>query len=194
MQQHRLAGTRRRHDQAALALADRRHQIDDAGGHLVAGRFQNEPAVGMQRRQVLEDGRPGFLFRRMAVDRLDLHEGEVLLALDGQADRPFDDQAGAQAEPANLAGRDVNVFRRGQVVVGGAAQEAVAVGQDFEGAGAADDLAAFDLPADDGHDQLAAVHAGVFGDAFALGQGEQFRHGQPVQIVEPQGGVDTRRS
>ena len=38
----------------------------------------------------------------------------------------------------------------GEVVVRGAAEEAVAVGQDLEGAGAADDLAAFDLPADDG--------------------------------------------
>ena len=75
-----------------------------------------------------------------------------------------------QAEPANLAGRDVDVFRRGEVVVGHAAQEAVAVGQHFEGAGAADDHAALDLPAHDAHDELAAVHAGVFGDALALGQ------------------------
>ena len=49
-----------------------------------------------------------------------------------------------------------------------AAEEAVTVGQHFEGAGAADDLAALDLPADDGDDELHPAHAGVFGDALAL--------------------------
>ena len=58
-----------------------------------------------------------------------------------------------------------------------AAQEAVAVGQDFERAGAADHFAAFDLPADNADDQLAARHAGVFGDALAFGQGKEFGHG-----------------
>ena len=71
--------------------------------------------------------------------------------------------------------------------MGGAAQEAVAVGQDFEGAGAADDFAAFDLPADDADDELAAGHAGVFGNALSFGEGEQLGHGQAIEIVEPQG-------
>ena len=123
-------------------------------GQLLGGRLQHQPLVRVQRRQVLEDGRPGLLLRRMAVDQLHLHQGEVLLALDRQADRPLDHQAGAQAEPANLAGRDVDVFGRGQVVVGGAAQEAVAVRQHFQRAGAAHDLAALDLPAHHGDDQL----------------------------------------
>jgi hypothetical protein len=35
LQHHGLAGLRRRHDQAALALADRRHQIDDATGDVL---------------------------------------------------------------------------------------------------------------------------------------------------------------
>jgi len=30
LQEHGLAGARRRHDQGALALADRRHDVDDA--------------------------------------------------------------------------------------------------------------------------------------------------------------------
>ena len=36
LQQHRLAGARRGHDQAALALADGRQQIHDAAGVVVA--------------------------------------------------------------------------------------------------------------------------------------------------------------
>ena len=55
----------------------------------------------------------------MAVDHFDLHQGEVVLPFDRQANRPFDDQAGVQAQPADLAGRDVNVFRRGEVIVRG---------------------------------------------------------------------------
>ncbi len=35
LQQHRLAGARRRDDQAALALADRRQQVDDAARQVV---------------------------------------------------------------------------------------------------------------------------------------------------------------
>ena len=46
------------------------------------------------------------------------------------------------------------------------------------------DLAALDLAADHGHDELAAVHAGVLGDALAFGKGEQLGHGQPVQVVQ----------
>ena len=103
LQEHRLAGPRRRDDQAALPLADRRDQIDDARRDFLGGGLQDQAFVRVQRRQVLEDGRPDLLFRRMAVDRLHLHQGEVFLPLDGQANRALDHQAGAQAEPANLA-------------------------------------------------------------------------------------------
>ena len=48
----------------------------------------------------------------------------------------------------------------------------------------AEDPAAFDLAANDAHDELAAVHAGVLGDALALGKSEQLGHGQTIQVVE----------
>ena len=57
LQQHRLAGTRRRHDQRALAFADRRDDVDDAGGEILFGRileFHLQPLVGIERRQVVE--------------------------------------------------------------------------------------------------------------------------------------------
>ena len=57
LQQDGLAGPRRRHDQAALALADRRHQVDDAHGDFFGVGLQHQPAIGVQRRQVFEDGR-----------------------------------------------------------------------------------------------------------------------------------------
>ena len=128
----------------------------------------------------------------MAVDHLDLHQGEVLLPLNGQANRPLNDQAGAQAEAANLTGRDIDVLRRSQVVVGGAAQEAVAVGQHFQRAGTAHHLAALDLTAYHGHDELGAVHAGVFGDPLALGELEQLGHRQAIEVVEAEQGRTPR--
>ena len=36
LQQHRLAGARRRHDQAALTLADRHHQVEHARRQVLA--------------------------------------------------------------------------------------------------------------------------------------------------------------
>ena len=68
----------------------------------------------------------------LIVDRLDAQQGEIALVLLGRADLPRHRGPGAQAEAANLARRDVDVVRAGQVVVIGAAQEAEAVGQDFQ--------------------------------------------------------------
>ena len=76
--------------------------------------------------------------------------------------------------------------------MGGAAQEAVAIGQHFERARAANDLAALDLPPHDADDQLGASHAVMFGDAFASSaSGKELGHGQAIKIVEAHaGGLD----
>ena len=58
----------------------------------------------MKRGQVFKDGRACLFFGRPAVDRFHLHEGEVFLSLNRQADGTFDDQAGAESQAANLAG------------------------------------------------------------------------------------------
>src|SRR3546814_5083147 len=53
----RLAGLGRRHDQRALALALRRHQIEDAAGDVLAGAvaaLELEALAREQRGQVLE--------------------------------------------------------------------------------------------------------------------------------------------
>jgi hypothetical protein len=57
LQQHRLTGARRRHDQRALALAERRNQVDDARRPILDRRivdFHLEPLIGIERRQVVE--------------------------------------------------------------------------------------------------------------------------------------------
>ena len=70
--------------------------------------------------------------RILVVDRFDAQQGEVALVFLRRADLAGDRGAGPQAEAADLARRDVDVVGAGQVVVVGAAEEAEAVGQDFQ--------------------------------------------------------------
>ena len=67
---------------------------------------------------------------------------------------PATTAAGAQAETANLARRDVDVVGAGQIVVIGAAQEAEAVGQDFERAFAEHQAVLLDALLEDLEDQV----------------------------------------
>ena len=80
LQQHGLAGARRRDNQGALALADRRDDIDDARRQILAGRVLNlEPQafVRIERRQIIEmDFVPGR-FRIFEIDRVALEQREI---------------------------------------------------------------------------------------------------------------------
>ena len=71
-----------------------------------------------------------------AVDRLDAQQAEVLLALLRRPHLAGDEVAGAQAEPADLRLRDVDIVRPGQEAL--LPQEAEAVLDDIEHAGAED--------------------------------------------------------
>src|SRR5262249_19095822 len=61
LQQDRLAGARRGDDQAALALADGRHQVEDAEADVLRPRRQVESLAGVQRGEVLEGERAARL-------------------------------------------------------------------------------------------------------------------------------------
>ena len=64
LQHHRLAGLRRRDDQAALALADRGDQVDDPGGQDARLGLQAQPLLRVQRGQLGEvDAALGLLRR-----------------------------------------------------------------------------------------------------------------------------------
>src|SRR5207247_6120808 len=75
----------------------------------------------------------------LAVDRLDLEEREVALALLGRPHLAHDGVAGAQVEPLDLAGRDVDVVGAVEVVPVGAAEKAVALRKNLEDPLAAQD-------------------------------------------------------
>jgi hypothetical protein len=74
----------------------------------------------VQRRQVLEQDLVLGGLRRLAIDAVDLDQGEVALAFLGRADLAFDGVAGAQVEAADLARADVDVVGAGEVGLSGA--------------------------------------------------------------------------
>ena len=55
LQQHGLAGTGRRDDQAALSFTEGRKQIHDARTDVLAHRLEFQPLLGIQGRQIVEE-------------------------------------------------------------------------------------------------------------------------------------------
>src|ERR1044072_390901 len=158
----------RRHDQRALALAHGGDQVHHPRGH-VAGHLELQALLRVEGRQVVEEDLvPGDL-GVLEVDRLDLDQGEVPLALLGLPDRAGDGVAGAQVEAPDLARGDVDVIRAGQVVVLGGTQEAEAVGQALEDPLGEDEPALLGLRLEDLEDQLLLAQRGGALDAEVLG-------------------------
>src|SRR3954447_21688275 len=80
LEEHRLTGTRRRHDQTALTLADRSEQVHHATGVVFTRGFKLQPVGRIQRRQVVEEDLVPRLLRRLKVDSVHLDEREVPFA------------------------------------------------------------------------------------------------------------------
>ena len=120
----------------------------------------------------------------LEVDRVDLEQREVALAVLGAADLAFDGIAGAQRKAADLRGRDVDVVGARQVVGVGRAQEAEAVLQHFDHAGA-DDLGILggQLLEDRKHLLLLAHGAGGL-DPDLLGEAQQLRRRLGLEVLE----------
>ena len=166
LHQHGLAGARRRHDQGALAFADRGDDVDNPGREVFAGgvlEFQPEPLIRKQRRQIVEvDLVLGFL-RVLEIERIDLEQRKIAFALLGAANVTLDGIAGAKAEAADLRRRDIDVIRSRQVVGVRRAQKSEAVGENLDDA-FADDVGFLDRKLlENGEHQLLLAHgAGVF--------------------------------
>src|SRR4051794_32162740 len=142
LQDQGLAGLRRRDDEPALAFADRRDEVDEPVRHRVRLGLQAQPLLGIERRQLAELGPAPGVVRRGAVDRVEADESVELLlpllrlALALGADRADHGVALAQAVALDLAERDVDVVRAGQVP--GGPHERVVV-EDVEDAGDRDE-------------------------------------------------------
>ena len=161
LHQHRLAGLRTGNQQAALALADRRDQVDQPAGDVLVAfhiAFENQRLVREQRRQVFEQDAMFGRFGRLAVDLVDLDQREVALAVLRCSNLALDRVAGVQVEAADLRRRDVDVIGARQVRSLGRSQEAEAVGQHFEGAVAENLLASLGALLQDRKHQLLFAH------------------------------------
>ena len=187
LQQHGLAGARRRDDQRALALADRRDDIDDARREILFGRilvFHLEPLIGIERRQVVEIDLVARLLGILEIDRVDLEQREIALAFLRGADVAFDGVAGAQTETADLAWRNIDVVGPGQIIRFRRAQKAEAVGEHLDDAFADDvDFLGRELLEDREHQLLLAHGAGVF-DLMFFGEGDEFGRGLGLEVLE----------
>src|ERR1700754_628733 len=177
LQHHRLTGLRLGDDEAALAAADRRHQVKDAArdvlGRTVAA-LELERLAREQRGEVLEQQLVLRRFRRIAVDVVDLEHREVALAFLRMADAAGDVVAGAQVEATDLAGRHVDVVGTGQVGLVGRAQEAEAVLKDLEHALGPDTTAGAGMGLEDVEDHVLLALAGhTLAHAERFGELEQ---------------------
>jgi hypothetical protein len=182
---HRLAALRAGHQQAALALADRRDHVDDARGDVFLRpdlALQPEHLGRVQRRQVLEEDLVLGVLRRLVVDLVHLDQREIALAILGRADLAFDRIAGVQVEAADLRGGDVDVVRAGQVGSVGRAQEAEAVGQHFQGAVAEDVLAFLGAVLEKGEDQFLLAQAVGAVDLAGDGHVEQLADVESLEL------------
>ncbi len=173
LQHHGFSGARRRHDQSALPLADRAEQVQHAAGEILPGRFHLQAALGIERRQVVEENFVSRDLGILEIDRFDFDQREIALAVLGRPHLAGDGVAGAQIELPDLRRRDVNVVRAGQIVVFRRAQEAEAVGQAFQDAFGEDQAVLLGLGAQDLEDQLLLAHAAGAGDGQVLGDFRQ---------------------
>ena len=120
LQHERLAGLGRRDDEAALALADRGDEVDDAGRELLGLGLEAQALLRVERGQLAELDAVRGLLDGQAVDRVDLDDRVVLLAaalllaLARLADGADDGVALAQVVLLDLAERDVDVVVPGR--------------------------------------------------------------------------------
>jgi len=136
--------------------------------------FHLQPLFGIERRQVVEVDLVARLLRVFEVDRVDLEQREITFTFLRRADVAFDRVAGAQAESADLRGRDVDVVGAGEVVRFRRAKESESIGKNFDDTLTDDvDLLLRELLQDREHQLLLAQRAGVF-DLVLFGEGDEF--------------------
>ena len=85
LQHHRLTGARGRHQQTALSLAQGGHEIHHPRRHVV-WYLEPQPFLGIERREVVEVDLLHGHVGRLEVDRFDLDQSKVPLALLGRPD------------------------------------------------------------------------------------------------------------
>ena len=163
-----LPGARSGDDQAALPLADGRHEVHDARRQIVRRSLELRSLQGIQGRQVLEENLVARLVGRFEVDRLDLDEGKVALSLLRRPDLAGHRIARLQVELADLRRRDIYVVGARQIIVIRRAQEAETVRKHLEHSLGEDEPTLLGLCLQDLENQLLLAHSGRAGDVQIL--------------------------
>ena len=156
-------------------------------GQVLGGRLLDlhlQPLVGIERRQIVEMDLVALLLGVLEIDGVDLEQGEIALAVLRAPDLAFDGVAGAETEAPDLRRRHVDVVGTGEIVRVGRAQEAEAVLQHFDDAGAGDlDVAGGELLQNREHELLLAHGARVL-DRDLLGEAQELRRRFGLQILQ----------
>ena len=122
-----------------------------------------QPLLRIEGREVVEVDLVARLVRVLEIDRVDLQERKITLAVLGRADVAVDGVTGTQSKPADLRGGDVDVVGTRQVVRLRRAQKTEAVGEHLDHAFTNDvGFAHGELLEDTEHQLLLAHGAGIF--------------------------------
>jgi hypothetical protein len=119
LQQHGLAGPRRRHDEAPLTLPQGGDEINDPGRQILLARIDHlhlEALLRVERGQVIEMHLVARLLRLFEIDRVDLQKSKVALALLRTSDFAFDRIPGPQSKSPDLARTYIDIIWSRQVV------------------------------------------------------------------------------
>ena len=187
LQQHGLAGARRRDDQRALALALRADQVDHPGAlvlHRRIGAIECQLLIGIERRQVVKIDPVTHRLRIIEIDAGKPVDGKIALTILGSAHFAFHRIASAQAPFADLVGRDINIVRPGKIVRFRAAQEAETIGEHFDRAQPHDFLAVFGNFLEDGEHDVLPAHGRRAFDFQLFGHFDQFGSGFFLEFFE----------
>ena len=182
-----LARLGRRNDQAALTLADRRGQVDHAGGDGVLAMLHPQALVGIDGSQVGKADALAQGLGILAVHPLDLVDGGVLFVFTSRTGLAADQVALAQAVATDQVGAHIHVPFAGQVALG--AQEAVAVGQNVQHALNIDEAFCLGRCGEDRLHQLGLLQA-LHVQLKLRGLGPQLGHlqGRGGHRIQPPGG------
>ena len=112
LQDDGLTGTRRSNDQCALAEAERRDHLNDAGfnARWLGENLQVNALVWVQRSEVLKDWQVMHGLRVTAVHALNAQEREVGFLVLWRANHAIDDVALSQTKTTNLAWRNIDII------------------------------------------------------------------------------------
>ncbi len=185
LQEERLPGLRRRHDEPPLAPADGRDKVDHALREVLRHRLQLDLAVGEDGRQVLEVRAILGDLGVHPVDRFDAEQAVVLLAVLGWPDLARDVVAGAQAEAADLRLGDVHVIGAREHRL--AAEEAVSVVDDLQDAAREDVALSFGLMLEEAEDELLLLEGAVAGQAEVFRDVQQLLAGLAFEFCNIHG-------